>query len=92
MYAVEFITEINDRFIEIPEYEKFKNSIVKIIVLKTESEEFINQNLNYIKLDYKKFIHSIHFKVDDGEMTNPFLGIQDVISYSKELREKSWKK
>lgn len=45
MYAVEFETEIKDRFIEIKEYEKFANQKVKVIILvdgnkaKTKSTE-----------------------------------------------------
>lgn len=33
MYAVEFETEIKDRFIEIPEYDSFKNKHAKVILM-----------------------------------------------------------
>ncbi|MCB1192976.1 MAG: hypothetical protein H7A23_00275 [Leptospiraceae bacterium] len=91
MYAIEFLAEIKERYIEIPEYENFQNSVVKIIILKTE-EKLSENKYQYPTLDYKKYIHQINFKVDEGEMTNPFLEVQDTLSYSQELRIKSWRK
>ena len=38
MYAVEFETDITSRFIEIKDYDSFKNKHVKVIIL-TESVE-----------------------------------------------------
>lgn len=91
MYAVEFITEIKNKYIEIPDFENFKDSIVKVILLKTDENTLEEKIKKPPLLDYRKYIRSSNFKVEDGEMTNPFIGIQDTIPYGRELREKSWK-
>ncbi len=57
MYATEFQTIIKDSYIKIPEFERFKNREVKIIILeinqrennKTQAEDFITKSVKYPK-------------------------------------------
>jgi hypothetical protein len=86
MYAIEFNVEVKDRFIEIPDYEKFKNSKVKVIILQSDDEE----KSIHPKLDYRQHIHPIKFQIEEGERTNPFREVDDINKYSKELRTKAW--
>lgn len=64
MYAVEFETEIKDRFIEIKDYENFANQTVRVIILPDSSktkarvqeeikalEEFARDRANCPKID-----------------------------------------
>ncbi len=47
MYATEFQTIVKDPYIQIPEYEKFKNREVRIIILEmatVHAEESINDD------------------------------------------------
>lgn len=46
MYAIEFETDITDRFIEIVEFEKLANRHVKVIILAKEDSEPKNGGLN----------------------------------------------
>jgi len=43
MYAEELETNVKDRFIEIPEFDKFKSTLVKVIFM-TESN--VNDNFS----------------------------------------------
>ncbi|WP_353571865.1 hypothetical protein [Candidatus Albibeggiatoa sp. nov. BB20] len=41
MYAIEFETDITSRFIEIKDYESFKNKHVKVIILADSKESSV---------------------------------------------------
>ncbi len=58
MYATEIETDITDRFIEIPEYEKFKGQHVKIIIMSSIVDTIKeSKNLNKI-INYRNDIDS----------------------------------
>lgn len=42
MYAIEFETDIKDRFIEVREYEKLVNKHAKVIIMVSEQSEIID--------------------------------------------------
>jgi len=44
MYAVEFETDIKGKYIEIPEYDSFKNQHVRVIILKDTSPSLNVEN------------------------------------------------
>ena len=47
MYAVEIEKNVNNRFIEIPDYEKFKSKLIKVIFMVVEDKLPNNQKYNF---------------------------------------------
>ena len=47
MYAVEIEKNVTDKFIEIPEYEKFKSKHIKVIFMLSSENKSIPQKYNF---------------------------------------------
>jgi len=75
MYAAEFTTIIDKPYIEIPEFEKFKNHKVKVMLIDLK-------NSNTPK-NQKKSIQNIL----KNSKTKLFKDIKDPVKWQKEIRE-----
>lgn len=68
--------------------------------LKQLEEPLQENNLVYKKLDYRKHIISSSYSLDqmlaivgeDNTDTKPFADVEDVVTFSKELRDSAWKR
>ena len=65
MYAQEFQTTITDPYITIPDFERFKNKQVRIIILDTNTKAAIANNRDDFIANAsnhpKKVSHDLHF-------------------------------
>ena len=81
--------------------EEIENIFVKRF--KSNKDEFVNfikqtlkttsdvDTLSYVKKDPMAHMTKLQSDAADGECTNPFKDIEDVVAYSNKLRESSWK-
>lgn len=65
MYAIEFETDIKDRFIEIQEYEKLVNRHVRVIILADEIKDKMKSKSRNSGLD-AIFSEAIDIKIDQN--------------------------
>ena len=65
MYAQEFQTTITDPYITIPDFKRFKNKQVRIIILDTNTESTAansgNDFITHASNHPKKVSHDLHF-------------------------------
>ena len=73
MYAIEFETDIKDKYIELEDYDKLMNKHVKVIVLVEDAQEDnIKKNLNRLEkfFDDRKNMPKIDSKIDIDKLCN----------------------
>jgi len=73
MYAIEFETDIKDKYIELEDYDKLMNKHVKVIVLVEDAQEDnIKKNLNRLEkfFDDRNNMPKIDPKIDIDKLCN----------------------
>ncbi len=78
MYATEIETDITDRFIEVPQYEKFKGQHVKIIIMSSSIERTIDENLEENLNLSKKFEISMKYRNKNPIVINKNINIDEL--------------
>jgi hypothetical protein len=84
--------------IDNPEIEKFFTREFKSDIKKFSEFILINLKKNKQKnafhispLSPKEHAYTLNYAIDEEEMSNPFKDIDDVATYSKQLRESAWR-
>jgi hypothetical protein len=91
MEAVEFITEVKGRHIEMPD-ERYNGWRVKVLLLDGAKRAMNHDNPAYPHLNPEEHFHYYRHHTDNFEETNPFLEITDTTSFAREIRDIAWKR
>lgn len=91
MEAVEFITEVKGRHIEMPD-ERYNGWMVKVLLLDGANRIVEHDKPAHSYLEPEEHFHYFDHHADNGEETNPFLEIADTTSFAREIRDIAWKR